>query len=327
MQSDGQSLQAFITSIPTASRAMLLPILAALFFTVAAASFSEAGAAIPQASQGELLATLSSTAPLAEKWVAVHQLARVATGEAVPKLVALLPDDQLTDLARYALESIPDPSVDAALREALGKLDGRPLAGVITSIGVRRDALAVEPLGKFLSRPEPAVASAAAAALGCIGTEPAAKALETALAKAEPSMRPVLYSSIIQCADALRVHGSRADAIRVYTWVTDSKPSPQVGAAAVRGLIQADDGGALRLLAKELHAESPAILGPLQRELPGLRVTEVLAAELFKLPTPRQVLLVQALGMRGDGAAIRALTNAARAGDKSVQIAAIREMR
>ena len=49
------------------------------------------------------------------------------------KIRILLADDQLTDLARYALETIPDPSVDKALREALGKLDGRPLAGVITA--------------------------------------------------------------------------------------------------------------------------------------------------------------------------------------------------
>ena len=57
----------------------------------------------------------------------------------MPKLAALLPNEHLTYLARYALEAIPDPSVDEALREALGKLDGRPLAGAITSIGARRD--------------------------------------------------------------------------------------------------------------------------------------------------------------------------------------------
>ena len=32
-------------------------------------------------------------------------------------------------MARYALETIPDPSVDDALRDALGKLKGRPLHG------------------------------------------------------------------------------------------------------------------------------------------------------------------------------------------------------
>ena len=50
--------------------------------------------------------------------------------------------------------------------------------------------------------------------------------------------------------------------------------------------------------------------GPARRE-----VTEVLAAKLPKLPAPRQALVVQALGMRGDAAAIRALGNAARAGE------------
>ena len=324
--SEGQTPKASKTSNPLASHGLMFPILAALLFMAAAASIAQPGAASPQTSQEQLLATLTSNAPLAEKWVAVHQLARVSTREAVPRLAALLPDGQLTDLARYALEAIPDPSADRALREALGKLDGRPLAGVITSIGVRRDALAVEPLSKLLSRPDPTVVSATVAALGSIGTVPAAKALEAAFANAKPSIRPAIYSSIIQCADALRIHGSRAEAIRIYIWVRASRPPPQLGAAAIRGLIQAGDGDALRLLAKQLHAENTAILGPLQRDLPGLQVTEVLAAELPKLSAPRQVLLVQALSMRGDSVAIRALTNAARAGEKSVRLAAIREM-
>ena len=302
-----------------------LPLLAALLFMAAAASLAQSGAASSQA-QEQLLATLASNAPLAEKWVAARQLARVGTREAVPKLAALLPEDPLTDLARYALETIPDAAVDDALREALGKLDGRALAGVITSIGARRDALAVEPLGKLLTRPNLTVVSAAAAALGSIGTVPAAKALEAVLPDMQPSLRPAVCSSIIQCADALRVHGSRAEAIGIYNWVRASKAPPLSHAAAIRGLILAGEGGALELLARELHAEDTAILGPVQRDLPGAEVTEVLAAELAKLPAQRQVLVVQALSMRGDAAAIRALTNAARAGEKSVRLEAIRGM-
>ena len=187
-----------------------------------------------------------------------------------------------------------------------------PLAGVITSIGARRDALAVEPLGKLLTRPNLTVVSATAAALGSIGTVPAAKALEAVLPDMQPSLRPAVCSSIIQCADALRVHGSRAEAIGIYNRVRASKAPPLFHAAAIRGLILAGEGGALELLARELHAEDTAILGPVQRDLPGAEVTEVLAAELAKLPAQRQVLVVQALSMRGDAAAIRALTNAAR---------------
>jgi len=283
-------------------------------------------AAFAQASQEQLLATLVSEAPLAEKWVAVRQLARVGTREAVPKLAALLPDEHLNYLARYALEAIPDPSVEEALREALGKLDGRPLAGVITSIGARRDALAVEALSKFLSRPDPALVSATVAALGSIGTVPAANALEGAFAGAQPSIKPAICSSILQCADALREHGSRAEAIETYTWLRASKASPELDAAAIHGLLLAGAEDALKILAAELHAENTAILGPLQRDLPGLEVTEVLAAELPKLPAPRQVLLVQALGTRGDAAAVRALGQAARDGETSVRLAAIRGM-
>ena len=51
-------------------------------------------------------------------------------------------------MARYALEPIPDPSVDDALRDALGKLKGRLLVGVIGSLGVRRDAKAVDGSGQ-----------------------------------------------------------------------------------------------------------------------------------------------------------------------------------
>ncbi len=61
-------------------------------------------------------------------------------------LAALLGDEKLAHMARYGLEPIPDPAVDDALRDALGKLKGRPLVGVIGSIGVRRDTKAVEPL-------------------------------------------------------------------------------------------------------------------------------------------------------------------------------------
>ena len=55
-----------------------LPVLAALLFMAAAASLAQSGAAGSQA-QEQLLATLTSNAPLAEKWVAAHQLARIGT--------------------------------------------------------------------------------------------------------------------------------------------------------------------------------------------------------------------------------------------------------
>jgi len=50
--------------------------------------------------------------------------------EAVPALAALLAT-RGSATTRVGLERIPDPSVDNALREALGKLQGQLLVGVM----------------------------------------------------------------------------------------------------------------------------------------------------------------------------------------------------
>ena len=75
-------------------------------------------------------------------------MARIGNKDAVAPLAALLPDEKLSHMARYGLETIPSSAVDKALRDAAGKLQGRLLVGVIGSIGVRRDAKAVEPPGQ-----------------------------------------------------------------------------------------------------------------------------------------------------------------------------------
>jgi hypothetical protein len=96
---------------------------------------------------------------------ACQRLAVVGDKSAVPALAALLRDPQLSHYARFGLEPIPDPSVDEALRAALGKVEGKLLVGVINSIGHRKDAKAFDALVKLLHDPDSEVAKAASAAL------------------------------------------------------------------------------------------------------------------------------------------------------------------
>ncbi len=86
-----------------------------------------------------LIAVLASDAPPQDKAVACKQLAIYGGKDAVPALAPLVADEKLASWARIALEAIPDPAVDDALREATGKLQGRLLIGVINSLAVRRD--------------------------------------------------------------------------------------------------------------------------------------------------------------------------------------------
>ena len=84
--------------------------------------------------QAECLALLQSDAPAAEKTLACKRLAIYGGKEAVPALAPLLADEQLASWARIALQTIPDPAAEDALRQALGKLQGRLLIGVIMRV-------------------------------------------------------------------------------------------------------------------------------------------------------------------------------------------------
>src|SRR5205823_6070982 len=103
-------------------------------------------------SQAALLDVLKSDSKASreQKAAACRQLAWIGDREAVPTLAGLLADEQLSHMARYALEQIADPSAGDALREAAAKLKGKQLAGVLNSLGVRRDKKSVEMLSRFV---------------------------------------------------------------------------------------------------------------------------------------------------------------------------------
>src|SRR5438876_5805450 len=124
----------------------------------------------------KLINILKSDVPPADKAVPCKQLVVYGTKDAVPVLADLLPDPELSSWARIALEAIPDPAADEALRQAVPRVQGKLLIGVINSIGHRRDPKAVRLLVKKLQDADAGVASAAAVALGHIGGPTATKA-------------------------------------------------------------------------------------------------------------------------------------------------------
>jgi len=198
-----------------------------------------AGAVTSLAQESELIGVLKSDAPLKEKMDACRQLARIGTKDAVPVLAALLGDEELSHMARYALEPIDDPSVDEALRAALGNLKGRPLVGVIGSLGVRRDAKAVEPLAKMLGDSDPDVAATAARSLGKIGTPEAADVLKAALSKAPEALRAAVADGCLGCAEAMLAGGKRTEAAAMYDLVGKADLPKHFRIAAVQGALLA----------------------------------------------------------------------------------------
>ncbi len=99
---------------------------------------------------------------------ACQRLAVVGDESAVPALVGLLRDPRLSHYARTALEPMPGPAVDRALREALRSLEGDLLVGAINSIGWRRDPKALSALATLRHGDDADIASAATAAISRI---------------------------------------------------------------------------------------------------------------------------------------------------------------
>ena len=238
----------------------------------------------------KLIATLQSDAALFDKAQACQRLAVIGGKEAVPALAALLADDKLGTYARFGLEPIPDPSVDDALRDALGRLRGRPLTGVINSIGVRRDVKAVGALTKLANDPTSEVASEALAALGQIATVEATETLQRALASGSAAVRNAAADACLVSVDRLLAQDKREQSVRLCDAVRRADVPGQLRAAATRGAILARQSAGLPLLLEQLKARDNDLFGialRTSRELPGGDVTRSLVAELDRLPPAR----------------------------------------
>ncbi len=286
---------------------------------------------VPAASEMDrLIGVLKSDADYQAKVTACRQLSYIGTEKAVAPLASLLTDEKLSHMARYALEPMPYKAVDDALLAALGQAKGRPLAGVITSIGVRGDARAVAPLGKLLTASDASIAEAAARSLGSIGTVEAANVLKGHLASAPADRKWSCYEGMLRCAEKLMEKEQAEAAAAIYDLLRTSDAPHHVRAGSVRGALLARRGRPRgQLLSEYLQSSDYVMFAAAVKtthELTGPRVTSSLTAVLADAPVDNQLLILQALAQRSDPAALEAVYGAAKSGPKAVRLAAIRTL-
>jgi HEAT repeat protein len=237
-----------------------------------------------------------------------------------------LADPQLASWARIALEAIPDPAADAALRDALKRLDGLLLVGAINSLGVRRDTQSVPALAERLSSDDAEVAVAAALALGRIGTTAAAEQLEPQLLHADPAVRSAAAEGCVRCAEQLAKAGSVDRAVQLADAARAADVPRPRKLEATRAAIVLRASAGVPLLEEQLRAADRHFFAlglTTARELPGQEVTESIAALVGQLPPERQALVMLVLADRHDPAALPAVLQAARSGEIPVRLAAI----
>jgi HEAT repeat protein len=185
----------------------------------------------------KLAAVLSGSASRAAKDYVGRKLAIVGSAESVPALAALLGDKELSHMARYALERIPATEAAKALCEAVAKTSGAQKAGVIGSLGARRDVESIACLAALLGDSDESVALAAATALGDIGTVDAEKALKEGKPASDAAKMRVADARLT-AGERLLAAGDKAAAKAVYQSLI-ANPAKSVRLAATRGLLLA----------------------------------------------------------------------------------------
>lgn len=307
--------------------------------------------------EARLLQILTSNATPAGKQFSCEQLSIIGSKASVPTLIKLLHDSSTSDMARYALERIPDPAVDKALRNALTKSSGKIRLGIINTIGQRRDANAVAELGKLAKNSETLTAAAAINALGKIGGEKAAKILTEAKDKTSGALQALVCEAYLNCAGMYLEQGETEKARAIFAQLNAPQFSEATRFAALRGLVQTrrenvnefvlglikNSEAQTQTLGVNLVSEIPATesVAEIARILPGLspdnqvqllfslaerpedevRQAAILAAQ--SQHTEVRVAALQALGKVGDASAVPLLANAAAA--KSAESASARK--
>jgi HEAT repeat protein len=279
------------------------------------------------ASEQDLVGVLQSNAGVVEKCAACQQLRIYGTAQSVGALAAVLGDERVGHAARYALEGMPYPQASAALREAIGKTSGAVKAGLIDSVGRRRDTAATPVLVGLLSDTDTTVKGAAASALGCIGTSAAAEALEKALQTRQGSERETLADAYLECAGRLRAEGDLRQARTMYGRILDSDLPNYLRGAALMGFATAApaETAAERIVAalrgddKQLQIAA----AQLAASWGASKADQVFVAALPDLSAGAQKMLLYALAARGAPGAREAVTKACTSKDAGVRTAAL----
>lgn len=167
------------------------------------------------------------------------QLRLVGSAAQVPILAEYLNKEQDRENARMALEDIHCPESLVPLRKALETFKGDALAGVVNSLGMRRDAESIPVFVKLIGDADPTVSAAAATALGRFGDR-GLDALKKAEGAAGTPAKIVAGGALIDAAADLAAAGKKAEASAIYNTLAAS--------GVPRGVRRAALEGALRLL-------------------------------------------------------------------------------
>jgi len=237
------------------------------------------------------------------KMLASKRLGLYGTKAAVPVLVPRLDNDKDGFFARYALETIPGPEVDAALCEALKTIE-KPgvLAGILTTLGVRGNPDSATTIQSFLTHSDTDVRRAAGYAYALTAGNSGVDFFANGL------LDPLFADSGFLFAEQFEQKGDTAQAAKIYDALASGNFKEfQKMAAIYHGILARSLDGVDRLFqqfAPGLPRRQFEVGLKVARELPaGGRgaVARVLMTQFAAQTDPlHKAKIVRSLGDRND---------------------------
>jgi len=258
--------------------------------------------------ENQLVDFLMSGATLASKQAVCRHLREIGSKTSVPVLEKMLLQEQMSDMARYALEKIPGADAEKALVRGLSKSDRKIRLGIIASLGARGANSSVSQLEKMISGTDEGAAIASVKALGKIVSPEACAVLSRYLFRTAGQLKYHIVSSFLCCADKHLADRDWEVAAKIYEQLIQNELPLSIRQAAIRGRIASSGDNAKKMIIDALKGKdgewyAPAIA--MVKDFFDTSSIQEVHALLPSLPAENQVQLLEVLsrfrteGVRG----------------------------
>ncbi|HLJ56475.1 MAG TPA: HEAT repeat domain-containing protein [Chthonomonadaceae bacterium] len=239
------------------------------------------------------------------KQFACQMLRIVGSPKCIPAVAALLPDEQLSHIARYVLLPMHVPAADAALHAALAQTQGAVRIGIVNSLGDRRDAGALSPIAALVNDPDELTGRAALNAIGKIGGVRAMTTLDHV--KPPAPLAGAWALAYLHVAENMAASGDKVHQSKMFRKLFAPEYPEAVRAAALSGFAVDQREKAAPLIVQNFSAAEPIMRRAAATAViavPGHPATLALARQLATVPADVKPALIAALATRGDAAGV-----------------------
>jgi HEAT repeat protein/regulator of RNase E activity RraB len=269
---------------------------------------------------------LDSDVSFATRQFICQQLRVIGNEEQIPVLTKLLLEEENTNIAVFALETMPSLKVDETFRNSLTILKDKDKIAVINALGERKNNNSISVLTPLLSDADMEIAEAAALALGKIGTFDSGMEIKKAMDKADGEWRSNIAKYYLMCANNMAARGEAESAVKIYKELSEEEKNRQIQMRATYGLVTTGHMNALEFVSQAIKDEDTIIRRLAMKTVIKTQekdATGKFCELLSDLPPNSQSLLIMALSDRGDRGALTTIVNLLDHNDKQVRLAAL----